>query len=283
MTRGLVQRRVDAHHEVEVVESFCEVCRIGCGQHRVASDGDQGAHLTLAGGEDLLGHGSHGEFAVGLGVRADPAVPPTNRVTAAARRWPARSVGRSRPHGPSRTVEVAGENVQQIGRPCGQRAELRRVGADAAVHDAGGSSHQLLGHAHDHLGVDPRHRGYPIHRERVDRCGHPIESFGVLLDRFGAGPTLHHQTGQGEQQHGVGPGTDEHVFRSSPGGLGPPGVDHDHLAAPVEDRLQAAREVGSGAEAAVGLQGVGSEYQEVVRSVEIGHRYGQRAAEHETG
>ena len=65
------------------------------------------------------------------------------------------------------------------------------------------------------------------------------------------------------------------------GGAAAAGVDHHDLAAPSLDGLDPTREVGGGAQRAVGLPRVGAQHEQVVGAVEVGHGDEERVAEHE--
>ncbi len=85
--------------------------------------------------------------------------------------------------------------------------------------------------------------------------------------------------GHRHQQVRVGAGSHGHVLVGLLGGAREAGVDHDDLAAARLDRLHPAGEVGRGAERAVGFPRVGTEHDQVVGAVEVGHGDQQRAAE----
>ena len=55
MPGGLVEVRVDAHHEIHPGQGSVESVSVRCGQNWVSRDGDHGLDLAVAGGLDLLG------------------------------------------------------------------------------------------------------------------------------------------------------------------------------------------------------------------------------------
>ena len=82
------------------------------------------------------------------------------------------------------------------------------------------------------------------------------------------------------QQMGVGAGDDRDPLVGLGGGLRPTRIDHDDLPATGAQRLEPAREVGRGAEAAIRRVGVGAHDHEVVGTVDVGHGHARRRAEH---
>ena len=86
-----------------------------------------------------------------------------------------------------------------------------------------------------------------------------------------------------EQQQRVGAGADEVVLVGLLGGAGAPRVDHDDLAAALANRPQPPAHVGRRHQAAVGVQRVGAEDQQVLGAVDVGDGNAERGAEHVPG
>src|SRR5205807_4416057 len=105
-----------------------------------------GADLSRSRCLDLLRQADDWELAVALGQLAHSrgAAAELHASTLAGR---AEGVGGARrrlaEHRSARTVEVAGEGVQDVDQPAGQRSELLCACADAAVDDGGGRGGQL--------------------------------------------------------------------------------------------------------------------------------------------
>src|SRR5690606_2611882 len=157
VARGLVEVRVDGDHEVEGGQGLVEPVAVGCGQYGVGRHGDQGAHgRALVGrGVDLLGEGGQGQFALGLGVAADPGVPPAEGEAAAGAGWARGPVGGGlREQGTAGPVEVAGEGVEHVDEPAGQGAVRDGAAADAGVDGGGGGGGELPGEGGDGVRVD---------------------------------------------------------------------------------------------------------------------------------
>ncbi len=94
---------------------------------------------------------------------------------------------------------------------------------------------------------------------------------------------VQHDLDHGQQQVGVGPGSDGDVLVGLVGGAGAPGVDHDDPSPAGLDGLHPAGEVGCGAQAPVGLPRIGAEHQQEVGAVEVGHGHGPGVTEQEPG
>ena len=88
---------------------------------------------------------------------------------------------------------------------------------------------------------------------------------------------------QRQQQRGVAAGPDEQVLVGDLRRLGAAWVDHDHPAAPLVQRTHPVREVGHGHEGPVGGHRVGTDDEEEVGAVDVGHREQQLVAEHLPG
>ena len=139
VARGLVDVDVERDHEVQRLQRALQAAGVRRRQRGVAGQGDERAHLALAGRVDLLGQAGHRQLAVGLAEAAHAARPAPDLYAAPA------SVRRSRARcrapaaarvniAPPAPVEVAGEHVEHVDQPRGERPELLRAGADAPVH-----------------------------------------------------------------------------------------------------------------------------------------------------
>ena len=162
-----------------------------------------------------------------------------------------------------------------------KRAELGGVGADAPVRPRRWAQRRTRG----------RCVGWWRHRCGCGRPRSPRRTARALRargpHRRRCSPTSPRSTApaatdlgdeRGEPQR-VGAGSDRQVLVGGSGGLRAAGVDGDDAAAALADRRHAAREVRSGAQAAVGLVGVGSQHQQVVGAVQVRHRHRVRVAE----
>ena len=276
----LVEVRVDGHHEVERRQRPVEPPAVRRRQHRVAGDGDDGAHLPVARRVDLLGQRRGRELADDLGRAPHAARAPSRREPAAGARRTPPGVRRQREHRATGPVEVPGEDVDDIDQPTRQRAELDGAGADAAVHRRGRRLSQLVGQAADAVGGDAGARRDGIRREVGCESRHVVDTDHVIGQPAEVDEPVgeQHVHDRGQQEH-VGARPDRDVLVGHRGGLAPARVDHDEAAAARLERLEPAREVGRGAQAAVRLERVGTEHHEEVGPVDVGHRNGQRVAE----
>ena len=284
VARGLVEVDVEREHEVQALQGPVQPRAVGRGQHRVARDGDQRADLALARRLHLLREHPDRQLAEHLGRPADARVPAPGPEALAAPARPlrvGRARGRAREHRPAHAVEVAGERVEHVDQPRGQRPELLRAGADAAVHRRARGARERARHALDRRRRDPGHVGHraggEVRRQRQD-----LVDAGEVVDRRDQALGLEH-VHEREQEQGVGAGPDEQVLVGLLGGARAPRVDdHDPSAAGAQ-RSQPAAHVRRGHQRAVGGQRVGPEHEQVVGAVQVGHRHAQPAAEHEPG
>ena len=214
--------------------------------HRVAGDGDERAHLALAGRVDLLGQAGDRQLAVGLGQPAHAAVPAPEAHALAAAAGAGRVALRrrgAREHRAALAVEVAGQHVEHVDQPAGERAELLRAGADAGVHGGARRGGQLARHAPDLLGVDPAGARHPLGREaRARSAGTSSSPLRCSASAPGVDEVLLDERARhrGEQQR-VGAGADEVVLVGLLGGAGAARVDHHDLAAALADARAAGR------------------------------------------
>ena len=106
------------------------------GHRRVAGDRHERAHLALAGRLDLLGQAGHRQLAERLGSAAHAAVPAAEAHALALAGLAGRVAlarGGQRERGPALAVEVAGQHVDHVDEPAGERAELLGRCSDAPV------------------------------------------------------------------------------------------------------------------------------------------------------
>ena len=276
MAGGLVHVRVDRHHELEVAEGSLQPVAVGHREGRVPADGHEGPHLPWARRVDLLGQADDGQLAVALGQAAHTAPAPPELDSPP----PAGSARRGGParrgpgeHRAARPVEVAGEDVEHVDQPAGEGAELLRARPDASVHRRRLGRSQLARQAPDGCGVD-RSGGRdglrcevardPLHL--LDAHDEPIEAAEV--DEPFREEHVHHR----HEQECVGARPDRHVLARLLGRLGALGVDDDDAAFAFDDTPEPTGPVGRGGEAAVRLERVRTEHQQVRGAVEVGHR-----------
>ena len=254
--------------------------RTGLPGHR-----DQRPHLVVARRLHLVGQRGDGDLAPDLREVPHPTGPATGGEAPAAPFGAAAAGVRGEgEHGPTRPIEVAGDQVEGVDGPGRQRPERHGVGADAAVRDGGGGGGELPGEAADVVGGEAGDGGHGLGGEGGDGFGQVLQAVAVLARRAGVGQAVgQHDLDHGQQQVGVGAGSDGHVLVGLLRGAGAPGIDDDDPPAPGLDGLDPAREVGRRAQAPVGLPGVGPEHQQVVGAVEVGHRHGPGVAEEEAG
>ena len=185
-------------------------------------------------------------------------------------------------HHAALAVQVSGERVHHVDQPGGQRAELLGAGADAPVAGRPRRRRELAGQLADRLRRNARGPGHGLGRELAGQVAHGADAGGAAL-RGGEVDELllEEHVDQGEQEEGVGAGTDRQVAIRHPRGLAPARVDHHEPPAPLPELAQASAHVGSGHEAAVALQRVGAEHQQVPGAVEVRDREGGHRAEHQ--
>src|SRR5439155_200683 len=76
-----------------------------------------------------------------------------------------------------------------------------------------------------------------------------------------------------ERQRANPPSKPRYLAIGAVGGLGAPRIEHDHLAAPRLDRLEAPSNIGRGHQAAVRRERVRAEADEQVAAIDVGHRH----------
>ena len=219
-----------------------------------------------------------GQLAHPAGAAVEADLAPEARLAAGV----AGAGGRLGEHGAAGTVEVAGEHVEHVDQPRGERAELGGGGADAAVDARGGRGGELAGQPTDQLGVEAGGRGHDLGGERRRRLDDLVEAgdevgAGAEVDEALAGDHLHHR----HQQVGVGTGPDRHPLAGHLRRARAPRVDDHDRAAALDQPLEPAGPVGRGGERAVRRVRVGAEHEQVVGAVDVGHRHVEPAAEHQ--
>lgn len=280
----LIEIRVDADHEVESAQRAVEAVAVGGGEHRVGGDGDDSADPAVAGGVDLLGEGRHRQFALGLGVAADPAGPAAERKALAGGGGAGRPVGGGeREERAAGAVEVSGQHIEYVDQPVGEGSELDGAAADAAVYGGGGCGGELAGDRTDLLRVHVASGGDGFRRELPYGFPEFVDAFDLRRQRSEIGELLlEEDLGEGGEQQGVRSGPDRDVPVGELSGAGTARVDDGQRAAALAERLELAREVGRGAEAAVGVEGVGAEEQQMVGAVQVRDGDGDGVAEEQS-
>ncbi|GAA3506479.1 hypothetical protein GCM10019016_135940 [Streptomyces prasinosporus] len=155
--------------------------------------------------------------------------------------------------------------------------------ADAAVDGRGGGRGEFAGEGADDGRVDVTGAGRRFGGEAVQRrreCVEPLE-VGRQVSRVDES-LVEQDVRHRREQQGVGAGADGDVPVGEAGGAGAARVDDGEGAAAGLQRPEPAREVRGGAQAAVGLQGVGADQQQVVGAVQVGHRDRVRVAEEQS-
>ena len=137
VARGLVQPVVDADHRVEHRQRFLEPAGVRGGQRRVAGHDDQrrgpgprpGSRSPRPGTRSAPGRAPPGALRTRVCQRPVRTGPRRRAV------WEMVAIAGRREHRPALDVEVAGQHVDDVDRPRGERAELLVAQADPAVDD----------------------------------------------------------------------------------------------------------------------------------------------------
>ncbi len=284
MPGGLVEVGVDADHEPDAVERLVEPIPVGRGQHGVTGDGDHRLDLSLAGRVDLLGQCGGGHFGQRLGIARHSAVPAAGLEAAAGFRRPGcRHRGPEREHRAAGSVEVTGQDVDDIDQPAGERAEFDCGRTDSAVHRRRRRCGELAGQRPDVVGGHTAVVTDILRREPGRQAADVVEAVDVLGDaaEFRCDKAFfekHVHDGEQESTVGAWPRSDVPVGHF--GGAGAGRIDHGEPAAALPQCPQLAGEVGCGGQTAVGDKGIRADDHQVVGAVEVGHRECDRAAEH---
>ena len=154
--------------------------------------------------------------------------------------------GGAREHRAAGPVEVAGEHVQHVDEPGGERAELLRRGADAAVDRGRSAAASSRASRRIASAAIPRDRRDRLGRERRGELLDAVDPVDQLREPAGAREALlEEHVDQREQQERVGAGPDRDVLVGDLGGAAAARVDDDEPAAARAQRLQAPGQSGA--------------------------------------
>ena len=261
---------------------------VGGRDQRVAGGRDQCADLPLARRVDLLGQ------ARTRAARRSPRAALAPGSSSARARSPGRVPGSPEElrcpaaargeHGAALAVEVAGEDVDHVDQPAGERAELLRAGADPPVDGGALGRRQLARHAADLVRGDAARSATASGAKSCADALDLLEPVQVLVDapRDRPAPPRTGCARCHSSRCASRARPDEVVLVGGLGGPGAPRV-HDHdLSAALADRAKAAAHVGRGEQAPVGHERVGAQDEQVVA---CGRRRvsGSRAARRTSG
>jgi hypothetical protein len=197
-----------------------------------------------------------------------------------ALRVPLRRRGRLDEDVAARAPGVAGDRRDRVDQE-GYECRVRNLLDSEVEHDGSGvRRRQLLGRLHDLRGIEsaaPRHLRDVDVGQRTAQC---LEVACSLLHELRVDPALgrRERRRNAEQQEGVGTGTHPQVPVGLAGGLGLPGIDHDHAAVGILGQLPegVVRVV-----AAVADARVRAHHEQEARVLEIGvEEGGGRRVEH---
>ncbi|OIQ65403.1 hypothetical protein GALL_530380 [mine drainage metagenome] len=285
MARGFVQVNVDADHEVQRGQGPGQARPVGGGQHRVGSDGDQGAYLVGAGGFNLFGQTGDGQFTHHLRRTTD-----TCMVAAGGNATPAAALalgvagkrGSLGKHQPAGDIQMTGEHIKHIHQPAGQGAKALGTGANAGIQRGTLGMRQLAGEAHNGACRHAAARRHGLGREG----GHGLLHFSHTLHPIGHHTQAHPALGKqgvdhGGQQEHVGTRAYRVVSIGHGSSLGAPRVNH-HQAATA--RLQGAGfalEVRHRPHTAIAGQRVGTKHNQQLAAGDVGQRHRHPVAKHQ--
>ena len=282
--RRLVDIDVDGHHELELLEGLVQLLAVRSREHRIARDGDHRTDLAFALGEDLLCHHRRRILAERLGKLAHARVPSADTEALATTLLPARRrIARSRKweHHAAGRIEISGHDIDHVHEPRRRRAEAHRAGADAAVHACRLCVQQFIRQPADDGCLDSGRTFHRFRRERRERAADLCDPLDVcaqaIADVCATGGE--DRIGERGEEERIAVRANRDPLVCVLGGLRPPRIHDDDLAATLAQRLEATGEIGCGAQAAVRLVRVRTEHQDVVRAIDVGHRHGSRRAE----
>ena len=285
VARRLVDVDVDADEQVEPGERALHPVRVRRRARGVAGERDQRPDLAVAGRLHLLRERGGRELAERLGEAADagPAAGELRRAAAARRAGrvalPGGGAGEHRAAGP---VEVAGEDVEHVDEPGGERPERLGRRPDPAVDGGGLRRGELARHPPDGVRGDAGDGRDRLGRERLRQLLDRRDPLRQLGEPAGRDQVLREEdVDEREEQMRVGAGTDRMVLVGDLRRAAAARVDDDELPAARPQRLQPPAHVGRGHQRAVRGQRVRAEHQQVHRAVDVGDRDGERRAEHE--
>ena len=280
--RRLVQVGIDRDHVLEAGQGAVETAAVGGRQHGVAGGRHERADLAGARRLDLLRQHGHRVLPAELGQAAHaaaalvevPALPDAGGERDEVDRGP-------REHRATRTVEVAGDDVQHVQQPRREAAELLHRDADAAVRDRGLARGEVARDLPDDGGRDAGGALDALGRERCDERAHVVEPVGERGQRTRPHQPLGEQhVQQRQQEQRVRARADGHVQVRERRRLRPPRIDdHEPPAARLE-LLQPALDAGRRHQAAVRGERVRAEDEEVAGAVDVRHGQEELVPEH---
>jgi len=178
------------------------------------------------------------------------------------------------------TIQVTGDQIDQLHQPMAQRAECLGRNAHAPVTHGPVRRGKIPRQLADLLGRQRALAAHGLSGKPGDCAAHVVQA--VDWQVTGTGQVFGKQrVEQSEQQRGVATGPYKQVLIGNRRRLAAPRVDHHHFAAPGLDGLEALLHVGHGHDAAVGRQRVAAEDQHEVGVVDIRNRQQQAMAVHQ--
>jgi len=185
-------------------------------------------------------------------------------------------------HGAARCIQMAGEHIERIHQPTGQRAEGLRAGANAAINGGAFGVGQFTRQFNNGVCRHAATRRYRRRREGGHCLLHRFNAMDPVGHRAQSHPLVGKQgVDHGRQQKHVGAGTNEVVRIGHGGGLGAPGVNHHQAATAGLQGFGFAAKVGHGPHAAIAGQRVGADHQQQLRARDVGQRHRHPVAKHQ--
>ncbi len=285
MPGGLVEPQVHRDHRVQLRQRLIELVAARRGQDGVARHGDQCLQLPFARRDDLFEHARHRNLAHYLFGPADPGAVAAE-VGRAVLQAGDRLAGdgpccRGGEHGATGSVEVSGDDVDDVDQPTGQAAELLVAGTYPAVDHRPWRGCQFPGQSANPLRTDTCCGSNSFGRPLGDHLSQGRYAVEVAFQLTEVDqPLVEDCVNDTQQQRGVGTGRDRQPLVSLGSGLGPHRVDDDNLAA-LTDSADDAHHVGGGQERALRCRGVGAHHHQQVGALQIGCREGPPTAVHQ--
>ena len=140
---------------------------------------------------------------------------------------------------------------------------------------------KLAGQRSYGFGGDPGGDRNPVGRVLRYQRGKPVEVLATARQPTENESSLGKLVQDGEQEQSIGAGPDEEMLVGQGRRLGPSRVDHDQLATALSQLLVATFDPGSGHDAAIGRQRVGSDDDHELGALQIRDGKEQLVAEHE--
>jgi hypothetical protein len=150
-----------------VRERLIQGTAVGCGEHRIAGAGKQGANLAFAGGADLFRECRGGQFAIEFRQIPNAAAMAGKAAGAGARHLIHCRQGEQ---AAALAIEVARGDIDQLDQPLAERAEALRRHAHAAVADGRIRGGEVPRDAAYHVRLDAAVRRRALRRECRDAC-----------------------------------------------------------------------------------------------------------------